>query len=51
MELVGRIGLFHAASLRNELAENIPFFRNLGEGELGEWGCKLIEEAQPAPTV
>lgn len=51
MELAGRTGLFHAASLRIEMAENVPFFRNLRDGELGEWGCKLVEDAQPAPTV
>ena len=47
MELVGRTGLFHAATLRNELGENIPYFRNLAEGELGELGCKLGDVSEP----
>ena len=53
MELIGRTGLFHAASLRREIGDNIPYFRPLAEGELGEWGCKLsgVTEAVAAQST
>jgi NADH-quinone oxidoreductase subunit G len=41
MELAQRRGLFHAPTLRKELAAAIPFFAPLGNGDLGERGVRL----------
>ncbi|MCS7047402.1 MAG: 2Fe-2S iron-sulfur cluster-binding protein [Gemmataceae bacterium] len=41
LELLQRRGLFHAASLRQEMAREVPFFAKLGAGDLGEHGVRL----------
>lgn len=41
VELTGRTGLFHPASLRKEIAAEIPYFAPLAVGDLGEYGVKL----------
>jgi NADH-quinone oxidoreductase subunit G len=38
MELLERRGLFHAPSLRQEIAKEIPHFEALSSGDLGEFG-------------
>jgi NADH-quinone oxidoreductase subunit G len=47
-ELAGRRGLFHAPTLRQEMAQEIPALRPLGSGELGEHGV-LVREAVGTP--
>jgi NADH-quinone oxidoreductase subunit G len=47
MELLERRGLFHAPTLRQELARTVPFFAALAVGDLGEQGVFVGEvEAQ-----
>jgi NADH-quinone oxidoreductase subunit G len=41
LELLERRGLFHAPSLRQELAKEIPFFAAFSSGDLGEFGVML----------
>jgi NADH-quinone oxidoreductase subunit G len=41
MELAGRRGLYHAQTLRKEIAETIPALAALAVGDLGEFGVKL----------
>ena len=52
-ELLGRSGLFHAASLRKEIAGEIPELAALGAGELGELGISLasVRKADPQPVA
>lgn len=40
-DLAGRRGLFHAPTLRRELAQDVEKFRAIGTGELGELGVFL----------
>ena len=53
MELLGRSGLFHAASLRKEIAGAIPELAAIGAGELGELGVLLASAsaAEPQPVA
>ena len=37
-QLAGRRGLFHAPTLRQEMAQEIPALAPLAVGDLGEWG-------------
>jgi NADH-quinone oxidoreductase subunit G len=41
MELTERRGLFHAPSLRQELAKEVPYFAALATGDLGDYGVRL----------
>ena len=41
MELAGRRGLFHAPTLRKEIAEQIPALAALAAGDLGDSGVRL----------
>lgn len=41
-ELLGRTGLYHAESLREEMAKTIPAFRDFGNGDLGELGVRVL---------
>ena len=41
MDLTGRSGLYNAATVRKELAAEVPFFANLA-ARLGKQGLKLI---------
>jgi NADH-quinone oxidoreductase subunit G len=41
LELLGRRGLAHAASLRGELAAEVPWFAPLAGGDPGEYGIPL----------
>lgn len=41
MELMERRGLFHAPTLRQELAKEVPFFAPLAGADLGEYGVFL----------
>jgi NADH-quinone oxidoreductase subunit G len=41
LDLLQRRGLLHAATLRRELAQEIPYFAPLAAGELGEQGVRL----------
>jgi NADH-quinone oxidoreductase subunit G len=41
LDLLERRGLWHAASLRTELARDVPFFAPLSAGDLGEQGVVL----------
>src|SRR4029079_14258855 len=41
MELMERRGLFHAPTLRKEIAQTIPYFQPLGRGDLGPFGVFL----------
>lgn len=50
LELLERPGLFHAASLRQEMAGVIPYFAPLETGDLGEFGVHL-EQAPPNPVT
>ena len=45
-ELSGRSGLFHAASLRQEIASQIPELAALSVGDLGEFGVSLNSAAK-----
>lgn len=51
-ELAGRRGLFHAPTLRQEIARAIPYFAALAE-DLGELGLFLVQEkaASIAPAM
>ena len=48
-ELSGRSGLFHAASLRREIASEIPELAALGVGDLGEFGVSLSSATRNEP--
>jgi NADH-quinone oxidoreductase subunit G len=48
-ELSGRSGLFHAASLRQEIASEIPELAALSVGDLGEFGVSLSSTAKTEP--
>jgi NADH-quinone oxidoreductase subunit G len=41
LDLMQRRGLLHAATLRRELAQEIPYFAPLASGEIGEHGVRL----------
>ncbi len=41
LDLLERRGLFHAESLRQELASEVPFFAPLKDGNLGDYGVRL----------
>jgi NADH-quinone oxidoreductase subunit G len=41
LDLLQRKGLFHASTLRQELASEVPFFAPLAKGDLGEYGIRL----------
>jgi NADH-quinone oxidoreductase subunit G len=41
MHLAGRLGLYHAPTLRKEIADAIPAFACLGSGDLGEFGARI----------
>ena len=49
MELLERRGLFHAPTLRQEIAREIAYFAPLGRGDLGAFGVFLGKNA-PAGT-
>jgi NADH-quinone oxidoreductase subunit G len=40
LDLLGQRGLFHATSVRKELAREVPHFAPLAEGVLGEYGIR-----------
>jgi len=44
-QLAGRRGLFHAPTLREEMAREIPALAPLAAGDLGEWGVYEVGEA------
>ena len=46
MELAERHGMFHAATLRKEIASAVPALAALAVGELGEFGVKLDSAAK-----
>ena len=48
-ELSGRSGLFHAASLRREIASEIPELAALSVGDLGEFGVSLSSATRNEP--
>jgi NADH-quinone oxidoreductase subunit G len=53
-DLLGRGGLFHAASLRQEIAKEIPALAAIGAGDLGEHGVLLSSaktEVGSSPVV
>jgi len=37
-QLAGRRGLFHAPTVRQEMAQEVPSLARLAGGDLGEWG-------------
>ena len=41
LDLLKRKGLFHAATLRQELASEVPFFAPLAKGDIGDLGIRL----------
>jgi NADH-quinone oxidoreductase subunit G len=41
LDLLGRRGLAHAPTLRQELAGEVPYFAPLASGEVGEYGVML----------
>ncbi len=51
MELAGRVGLFNARVLRQEMAGVIAEFAPLAVGDLGEFGVRLGLEGKPAGTA
>lgn len=56
MELLERRGLFHAPTLRGEIAKAISYFAALGRGDLGEFGvflgkAKAADSTAPAGAV
>jgi NADH-quinone oxidoreductase subunit G len=50
-DLAGRRGLFHAPTLRREIAQAIEALRALGTGELGDPGLFLEGDAQAAAAA
>lgn len=48
MELLQRRGLFHAPSLRQEIAAAVPYFAALAAGNLGDFGVFVGEPAASA---
>ncbi len=51
MDWLERRGLFHAPSLRQEIAQKIPAFAALGSGDLGEWGVFLATQREPGAVA
>ncbi len=51
MELMERRGMFHAPTLRGEIARVIPYFAALGRGDLGEFGVFLGKGKTAATTA
>lgn len=49
-QLAERRGLFHAASLREEIAREIPSLARLAVGDLGDWGVFLDDEDAAHPN-
>jgi NADH-quinone oxidoreductase subunit G len=47
LDLLERRGLFHAGTVRQELASEAAFFTPLAAGELGEFGIKLDSDRVP----
>jgi NADH-quinone oxidoreductase subunit G len=41
LDLLERRGLYHAPTLRKELASEVPFFAPMASGDLGEYGIRL----------
>jgi NADH-quinone oxidoreductase subunit G len=41
LDLLQRKGLFHASTLRQELAAEMPFFAPLAKGDIGDLGIRL----------
>jgi NADH-quinone oxidoreductase subunit G len=41
LDLLQRKGLFHAATLRQELASEVPFFAPLAKGDIGDLGIRI----------
>jgi NADH-quinone oxidoreductase subunit G len=50
-DLTGRRGLFNAAAIRKEMAQQIPAFKAFDAGALGEFGVMLNEHGSPEPHV
>ena len=50
-DLTGRTGLFNAAALRKEMAEQIPALAAFAQGTLGDYGVMLNEHGAPEPHV
>jgi NADH-quinone oxidoreductase subunit G len=46
LDLLGRRGLLHAPTLRQELAAEVPFFAPLGSGDPGECGIPLYQHKE-----
>lgn len=51
MEWLERRGLFHAATIRQELAQKVPAFAALGAGDLGALGVFLQSQREPAVSA
>jgi NADH-quinone oxidoreductase subunit G len=51
MELSGRRGLFHAPTLRKEIAETIPALAAMATGDLGDLGVRLDAAVPEAAGV
>jgi NADH-quinone oxidoreductase subunit G len=51
MDLAERKGLFHVASLRKEIAAEIPYFAALASGDPGEFGVRLGAAVAAAAVV
>lgn len=47
MELSQRTGMFHAPTLRKEIAKSVPALAALAAGDLGEFGVRLESAAEP----
>jgi NADH-quinone oxidoreductase subunit G len=50
-DLAGRRGLYNAAAVRKEMAQQIPAFAAFGQGVLGEFGVLLNVHGAPEPHV
>jgi NADH-quinone oxidoreductase subunit G len=46
LDLLERRGLVHAPTLRKEMASEIPYFRPLAVGDLGEYGIQLDQDGK-----
>jgi NADH-quinone oxidoreductase subunit G len=49
-QLAGRRGLFHAPTLRQEMAQEVSALAALAGGELGEWGIPGVGRSRCCPT-